>query len=218
MSGMFFQVGKVIIQTTAKKLPKLLTRFRGAKQIKNPTGAQMDNAGKITGDLSNFTKLERKTLKAADTARPTIIQSLTGTGRTGAQETAKKGLKGTGESRRSFTKGVGVGIPTGSAITATVGAGGKIIYDLRKGETGSKTPKGADPKGLMKPKAKKVEQPKKKPNVPPKAPPPKPKIEKKKKEQTKKKNTQLYMKEKNTGKDSNVKFNYKGGMLKKGKK
>jgi hypothetical protein len=213
MSGMFFQVGKVIIQTTAKQLPKLLTRFRGAKQIKNPTGAQMDNAGKITGNLSNFTKAERKILKSADTARPTIMQSLTGTGRTGAQETAKKGLKGTGESRRSFTKGV----TSGSAITATVGAGGKLVYDLTTGKTGGKTPQGADPKGLMKPK-KKVEQPKKRPNIPPKAPPPKPKIEKKKKEQTKKKNTQLYMKEKNTGKDSNVKFNSRGGMLKKGKK
>ena len=214
---MFFQVGKVIVQTTAKQLPKLLTRFRGAKQIKNPTGAQMDNAGKITGNLSNFTKAERKILKSADTARPTIMQSLTGTGRTGAQETAKKGLKGTGESRRSFTKGLGVGIPTGSAITATVGAGGKLVYDLTTGKTGGKTPQGADPKGLMKPK-KKVEQPKKRPNMPPKAPPSKPKSIKKKTEDSKKKTTQLYMKEKRTGKDSNVKFNSRGGMLKKGKK
>jgi len=217
MSGMFFQVGKVIIQTTAKQLPKLLTRFKGAKQIKNPTSAQMDNAGKITGNLSNFTKAERRVLKTADTARPSIVQSLTGTGRTGAQETAKKGLKGTGESRRSLIKGLGIGIPTGSALTATVGVGGKIIYDLRKGKTDNKKPQGADPKGLMKPK-KKVEQPKKKPNIPPKAPPPKPKSIKKQAEDKKKKTTQLYMKEKNTGKDSNVKFNSRGGMLKKGKK
>jgi len=214
---MFFQVGKVIIQTTAKQLPKLLTRFKGAKQIKNPTSAQMDNAGKITGNLSNFTKAERRVLKTADSARPTIVQSLTGTGRTGAQETAKKGLKGTGESRRSLIKGLGIGIPTGSALTATVGVGGKIIYDLRKGKTDNKKPQGADPKGLMKPK-KKVEQPKKKPNIPPKAPPPKPKSIKKQAEDKKKKTTQLYMKEKNTGKDSNVKFNSRGGMLKKGKK
>jgi len=206
---MFFQVGKVIIQTTAKQLPKLLTRFKGAKQIKNPTPAQMDNAGKITGNLSNFTKAERRVLKTADTARPSIVQSLTGTGRTGAQETAKKALKGTGEVRRGFTKGVGLG----SAVTATVGAGGKFIYDLTTEKSGSKTPRGADPKGLMKPK-KKVEQPKKKPNIPPKAPPSRPK----KKEDKKKKTTQLYMKEKNTGKDSNVKFNSRGGMLKKGKK
>jgi hypothetical protein len=214
---MFFQVGKVIVQTTAKQLPKLLTRFKGAKQIKNPTPAQMDNAGKITGNLSNFTKAERKILKTADSARPTVVQSLTGTGRTGAQETAKKGLKGTGESRRSFTKGLGIGIPTGSALTATVGAGGKIIYDLRKGKTDNKKPKGADPKGLMKPK-KKVEQPKKKPNIPPKAPPSRPDSIKKKADEKKKKTTQLYMKEKNTGKDSNVKFNSRGGMLKKGKR
>ena len=214
---MFFQVGKVIVQTTAKQLPKLLTRFRGAKQIKNPTGAQMDNAGKITGNLSNFTKAERKILKSADTARPTVVQSLTGTGRTGAQELSKKGLKGTGESRRSMIKGLGIGIPTGSALTATVGAGGKLVYDLTTGKTGSKKPQGADPKGLMKPK-KKVEQPKKKPNVPPKAPPSKPKSIKKKAEDKKKKTTQLYMKEKRTGKDSNVKFNSRGGMLKKGKK
>ena len=214
---MFFQVGKVIVQTTAKQLPKLLTRFKGAKQIKNPTPAQMDNAGKITGNLSNFTKAERKILKTADTARPTIIQSLTGTGRTGAQETAKKGLKGTGESRRSLIKGLGIGVPTGSAITATVGVGGKIIYDLRKGKTDNKKPQGADPKGLMKPK-KKVEQPKKKPNISPKAPPSKPDSVKKKAEDKKKKTTQLYMKEKKTGKDSNVKFNSRGGMLKKGKK
>jgi len=210
---MFFQVGKVIVQTTAKQLPKLLTRFKGAKQIKNPTPAQMDNAGKITGNLSNFTKAERKILKTADTARPTIVQSLTGTGRTGAQEIAKKGLKGTGEVRRGFTKGVGLG----SAVTATVGAGGKFIYDLTTGKSDSKTPRGADPKGLMKPK-KKVEQPKKKPNIPPKAPPSKPKSIKKKAEDKKKKTTQLYMKEKKTGKDSNVKFNSRGGMLKKGKR
>jgi hypothetical protein len=95
------------------------------------------------------------------------------------------------------------------AALEAVGYGASKVMESPK--AGSKTPKGADPKGLMKPKAKKVEQPKKKPNIPPKAPPPKPKIEKKK-------NTQLYMKEKNTGKDSNVKFNYKGGMLKKGKK
>ena len=214
---MFFQVGKVIVQTTAKQLPKLLTRFKGAKQIKNPTSAQMDNAGKITGNLSNFTKAERRVLKTADSARPTVVQSLTGTGRTGAQETAKKGLKGTGESRRSLIKGLGIGIPTGSAITATVGVGGKIIYDLRKGKTDNKKPQGADPKGLMKPKTKKkVEQPKKKPNIPPKAPPTRPQSITKKNGTNNKK--QQYMIEKNTGNKSNVKFNSRGGMLKKGRK
>jgi len=46
--------------------------------------------------------------------------------------------------------------------------------------------------------------------TPPKAPPPKPNSIKPKKKQ-------LMMKDK-SGKDTNVKFNYKGGMLKKGKK
>ena len=46
--------------------------------------------------------------------------------------------------------------------------------------------------------------------TPPKAPPPKP-------DSVKKKKKQLMMKER-SGKDSNVKFNSRGGMLKKGKK
>ena len=97
------------------------------------------------------------------------------------------------------------------AALEAVGYGASKVMEGSK--SGSKTPKGVDPKGLMKPK-KKVEQPKKKPNIPPKAPPTRPK----KAEDKKKKTTQLYMKEKNTGKDSNVKFNSRGGMLKKGKK
>ena len=101
------------------------------------------------------------------------------------------------------------------AALEAVGYGASKI--MEKPKAGSKTPKGADPKGLMKPK-KKVEQPKKKPNIPPKAPPPKPDSVKKKAEEKKKKTTQLYMKEKNTGKDSKVKFNSRGGMLKKGRK
>jgi len=103
------------------------------------------------------------------------------------------------------------------AALEAVGYGASKVMESPK--SGSKTPRGADPKGLMKPKTKKkVEQPKKKPNIPPKAPPPRPKSIKKQAEDKKKKTTQLYMKEKKTGKDSNVKFNSRGGMLKKGKK
>ena len=145
---MIIQVGKVLIQVTAKQLPKFLTRFRGAKQIKNPTAAQTDKARKITGNLENFSKADKKTLKNADTARPTIMQSLTGTGRTGAQETAKKGLKGTGESRRSFAKGAGAA--TGTIFT--VGAGGKIIYDLTKGADRGEAKADTPPTPLRKPK------------------------------------------------------------------
>ena len=105
------------------------------------------------------------------------------------------------------------------AALEAVGYGASKVMEGTK--SGSKTSSSADPKGLMKPKKntvepfkKKVEQPKKKPNIPPKAPPTRPK----KAEDMKKKTTQLYMKEKNTGKDSNVKFNSRGGMLKKGRK
>ena len=66
-------------------------------------------------------------------------------------------------------------------------------------------------RGPSKSDATPIPTPKKKPTTPPKAPPPKP-------DSVKKKKKQLMMKEKYTGKDSNVKFNSRGGMLKKGKK
>jgi hypothetical protein len=76
-------------------------------------------------------------------------------------------------------------------------------------EDKAKTPRSL--KGPSKSNAKPIPTPKKKPSTPPKAPPPKP-------DSVKKKKKQLMMKEKYTGKDSNVKFNSRGGMLKKGKK
>ena len=186
---MIIQVGKVLIQVTAKQLPKFLTRFKGAKQIKNPTSAQTDKARKITGKLENFSKADRKTLKNADTARPTIMQSLTGTGRTGAQETAKKGLKGTGESRRSFAKGAGAA--TGTIFT--VGAGGKIIYDLTKDTDRGKAKADTPPTPSGKPKDlidKMAAEAKKE------------KATKREKKTPKK----MFMKEGKTGKDSKVEF------------
>lgn len=76
-------------------------------------------------------------------------------------------------------------------------------------EDKAKTPRSL--KGPSKSNAKPIPTPKKKPSTPPKTPPPKP-------DSVKKKKKQLMMKEKYTGKDSNVKFNSRGGMLKKGKK
>jgi len=73
----------------------------------------------------------------------------------------------------------------------------------------AKTPRSV--RGPSKSDAKPIPTPKKKPATPPKAPPPKP-------DSVKNKKKQLMMKEKYTGKDSNVKFNSRGGMLKKGKK
>ena len=175
MNPFIIQVGKVLIQTTAKQLPKFLTRFKGAKQIKNPTSAQVDKARKITGNLENFSKADKRILKKADTARPTIIQSLTGTGRTGAQETIKKGLRGTGESRRSFAKGAGAA----TGVIATVGAGGKLIYDAAT-KGGSTTAKSD------------VKSKKKKSSIPTEKPTPRPK-------------KKMFMKER-SGKDSDVEF------------
>ena len=37
-------VGGVLIRTTAKALPKVLRRFKGAKQVKKPTESQVDKA------------------------------------------------------------------------------------------------------------------------------------------------------------------------------
>jgi len=76
-------------------------------------------------------------------------------------------------------------------------------------EDKAKTPRSL--KGPSKSNAKPIPTPKKKPSTPPKAPPPKP-------DSVKKKKKQLMMKEKYTVKDSNLKFNSRGGMLKKGKK
>jgi len=105
-------VGSALIRTTAKQLPKILRRFKNAKEVKSPSSSQVDRAGTITKDLGNFSPKSRATLKKADTARPGVVESLTGTGRTAGQK-AMRGVT-TGEARRSTTKGV--------AATAAAGA------------------------------------------------------------------------------------------------
>jgi hypothetical protein len=107
-------VGTALIRTTAKMAPKILRRFKGAKKVDSPTSSQIDRAGTITKDLGNFSSKSRATLKKADTARPNIVESLTGTGRTAGQK-AMRGVT-TGEARRLITKG--------AAATATAGAAG----------------------------------------------------------------------------------------------
>ena len=107
-------------------------------------------------------------------------------------------------------KGIVKGIAGTSAVAATYSAG-DLINDLlgikQAGKDSTFTKE-----ELAKLKKKKVVK-----KIPPKAPPPKPdSVKKKVKVKVKKK--QLMMKEKYTGKDSNVKFNSRGGMLKKGKK
>jgi len=202
------QVGRAIIRVRPAELAKTLRRFKGSKQIKKPTDAQLDKSQTITKDLGNFNKADRKIVAKADKARPSIVESLTGTGRGSGQKIIKE-IK-TGESRRNTVKTVASGI--GGSI---VGAGG--TYMLMKDKDKKVEKKNTDgpngkpksvPKGLRESIAK--DKKKAKP-TPKKKPVAKNKVEEKKKKQ-------LMMKEKYTGKDSNVKFNSRGGMLKKGKK
>jgi len=126
------QVGRAIIRIRPAELAKTLRRFKGSKQIKKPTDAQVDKSQKINKDLSNFNKADRKIVVEADKARPTIVQSLTGTGR-GSGQTTIKGIK-TGESRRNTVKNVATGIGS-----LTAGAGG--TYMLMKDKDKKKTTK-----------------------------------------------------------------------------
>ena len=48
--------GGAIIRATARTLPKLLTRFKNSKQIKNPSKAQVDDAKRLTDGFTNFSK------------------------------------------------------------------------------------------------------------------------------------------------------------------
>ena len=126
------QVGRAIIRVRPKELAATLRRFKGSKQIKKPTDAQVDKSQTITGNLGNFNKVDRKIVAKADRARPSIPESLTGTGR-GSGQTTIKGIK-TGESRRNTVKTVASGIGG-----STVGAGG--TYMLMKDKDKKKTTK-----------------------------------------------------------------------------
>jgi len=126
------KVGTAIIRIRPKELATTLRRFVGSKHIKKPTDAQVEKSQKINKDLSNFNKADRKIVVEADKARPTIKQSLTGTGR-GSGQTTIKGIK-TGESRRDTVKKVAIGI---GGLTA--GAGG--TYMLMKDKDKKKTTK-----------------------------------------------------------------------------
>jgi len=126
------KVGTAIIRIRPKELATTLRRFVGSKHIKKPTDAQVEKSQKINKDLDNFNKADRKIVVEADKARPTIVQSLTGTGR-GSGQTTIKGIK-TGESRRDTVKKVAIGI---GGLTA--GAGG--TYMLMKDKDKKKTTK-----------------------------------------------------------------------------
>ena len=127
------RVGPAIIRIRPAELAKTLRRFKGSKQIKKPTDAQVDKSQKINKDLDNFNKADRKIVVEADKARPTIVQSLTGTGR-GSGQTTIKGIK-TGESRRNTKKFI-----AGTVTAGTAGyVAGKESDKDKKKTTKSKT-------------------------------------------------------------------------------
>jgi len=110
------QVGRAIIRIKPRELAKTLRRFKGSKEIKKPTDAQVDKSQTITGNLGNFNKVDRKIVAKADKARPSIVESLTGTGRGSGQKIIKE--IPTGESRRNTVKNVAGVIASGTAGVA----------------------------------------------------------------------------------------------------
>ena len=184
-------IGGTVIKYASKKLAEAAAKNIGGKVISKPTKAMIDKAVSPRSALKNNPTLVDK-IKAQFGISPKQSKSMPLVGRSDRSAGIDAGKLTQLASRRraQFKTGIPIALITG-----------KAAYEIGKEASKDKTKK-------------KVEQPKKKPNIPPKAPPSRPK----KKEDSKKKNTQLYMKEKNTGKDSNVKFNSRGGMLKKGKK
>ena len=138
------------------------------------------------------------------------------------QDKSQKAVEGQRRYKVGEVKGIVKGIAGTSAVAAAYSAGdlindllgikklgrGTLKADGAGGEYRKLSAKEAEKLKTKKPVAKNKKVVKK---TPPKAPPPKP-------DSVKKKKKQLMMKEKYTGKDSNVKFNSRGGMLKKGKK
>lgn len=96
------KVGPAIIRIRPKDLAKTLRRFKGSKEIKKPTDAQVEKSQTITKDLGNFNKADKKIVAKADKARPSFFETLFGTGRSSGQKIIKE--VPTGESRRANKK------------------------------------------------------------------------------------------------------------------
>ena len=110
------QVGRAIIRIRPKKLGETLRRFKGAKEIKKPTDAQVDKSQTITGNLGNFNKVDRKIIANADRARPSFAETLFGTGRSSGQKIIKE--VPTGESRRNTKKLIMSNLATAGVVAA----------------------------------------------------------------------------------------------------
>jgi hypothetical protein len=135
-------VGGVLIRTTAKQLPAMIRRFKGAKPVKNPTQSQVDAANRLTKDYTNFSKKSQKTLGKADTANPSFLQRLTGRGRTPTQKDMKPNPSSTtGEAKRAKTVNrviggtVGVAGGIGVGVAAYKNQLAKARANLKKAKT-----------------------------------------------------------------------------------
>jgi len=135
-------VGSVLIRTTAKQLPKLLRRFKGAKEVKNPSGSQIDKAQTYTKNYTNFNKAQQKVLAKVDNANPPLLQRVFGTGRTKTQEAMKPDpALTTGEAKRQATQNK---LKGGAGATGVIG-GGTLLYNKLKPKDKPKPKKESPP-------------------------------------------------------------------------
>ena len=122
-------VGGVLIRTTAKQLPKLLRRFKNSKEVKNPTESEIMQAGRLTKNYTNFSKKSQKILGKADTANPSLLQRITGRGRTPEQKDMKPNPSlTTGEAKRQKT----INRIVGGGVTGLTVAGIMKIKSKKK--------------------------------------------------------------------------------------
>ena len=118
-------VGSALIRTSAKQLPKLLRRFKNAKEVKNPSSSQVDRAEALTKNYTNFSKAQQKVLSKADTANPSFFKRVLGIGRTKTQKAMKPNpALTTGEAKRQATLNKLKGV---AGATAVVGGGAAAI-------------------------------------------------------------------------------------------
>jgi hypothetical protein len=163
-SFILVQVGKAIIRIRPEKLGATLRRFKGAKEIKKPTDAQVDKSQTITKDLGNFNKADRKIVAKADKARPNLFETLFGTGRSSGQKIMKE--VPTGESRRATQK-----LVMGTTAAGTTGfALGKDSEKDKGSTTKSKTKTYAEMVKEDKEKGKSKVLSRRAPDAPPKKP------------------------------------------------
>ena len=97
-------VAGVLIRTTKSQLPKLLGRFKNAKQVKNPSPKQLDEAKRLDGSYSNFGKGDKSTLIKKDTKHPSFMEKLTQKGITKRQSKIGNVGQQTGMSARNKFK------------------------------------------------------------------------------------------------------------------